>query len=677
MEFIDDALPANVFFDPSDDLIYPSKESKNLVCPVKEVLQSDGVEIRRHRLPMKKTALSGLIALFVFFAAAVRIVKPWDRVFRDGRVYFSEPDCYYQMRIVDRILAGEDIGRPDGLMSRTESEKRTTANPLFNRIIAGTAKAFGKGHPDRKMVDTVGAVLPGIIGVLSIILVFFVTRLAFGLRPAVIALVLAAVMPGEFLHRTKIGHADHHVLEIFFSLATLGFVVLALKKGPRFALPGGLFLGLSVLNWRGSLLWAGLFLVFAVLQSVHTYAKQEENRTLTLTVVLLTAVACLVVANPWVPPNSVILFVLIGLLLFALIAQGLFEIEKKRRASVGSYAASIAAVMALLAAISVFVSPAFGTAVVRSIRLTLGIFAGGASTLVSEVRPLFMPDGTHLTLSAILANYGIGFFTALVGIAVLGKTIRRREPPQTVMILWGATALILALLQRRFAYYGAIAVAAMTGSFVVFIHQLADRKKTRHPGLLKTGLAVLMAGLVLPNALRSYRESGIYPYAIPPAWQEALDWLKNVSNKEKNPTVLSWWDYGYWLIRESGVRTVCDPGGGRRAEAARFLVSRNDEDAKTILDKNEIRYIVVDYKMPTVFFYALPVTAETGESIQDLTPRHKQSLVWRLYFGPDVPGFRLVFASSPQIRILSQFVEPEVKIFEYVKSEAMKSVFYP
>jgi len=105
---------------------------------------------------------------------------------------------------------------------------------------------------------------------------------------------------------------------------------------------------------------------------------------------------------------------------------------------------------------------------------------------------------------------------------------------------------------------------------------------------------------------------------ISAGWQEACNWLRDNTTEpsdyyalESKPTwgVMSWWDYGYWIIRDGQRPAMIDPGSNVRYKVALDLLSPNYEDVHNQLVAQHVRYIIIDYLMVTSKYYAIDTLA--------------------------------------------------------------------
>ncbi|HHC19062.1 MAG TPA: hypothetical protein ENK81_01480, partial [Euryarchaeota archaeon] len=72
----------------------------------------------------------------------------------------------------------------------------------------------------------------------------------------------------------------------------------------------------------------------------------------------------------------------------------------------------------------------------------------------------------------------------------------------------------------------------------------------------------------------------------PPHWINALKWLSQQDSDipvEERPAVISWWDYGFWIIELGKHPTVADNFQNNYFPAARFITARNETAAILVI----------------------------------------------------------------------------------------------
>ena len=103
-----------------------------------------------------------------------------------------------------------------------------------------------------------------------------------------------------------------------------------------------------------------------------------------------------------------------------------------------------------------------------------------------------------------------------------------------------------------------------------------------------------------------YTLSGGTPPAVAGDWQQSLIWLKENSNTtsyyelpEKVPeySVMSWWDYGNWIVYLAERPVVANNFQAGVEDAARFYLSESEENATAVLDARGSRFVLADFDL--------------------------------------------------------------------------------
>jgi oligosaccharyl transferase (archaeosortase A-associated) len=112
--------------------------------------------------------------------------------------------------------------------------------------------------------------------------------------------------------------------------------------------------------------------------------------------------------------------------------------------------------------------------------------------------------------------------------------------------------------------------------------------------------------------------------------------------------VLSWWDYGYFIMQIAHRIPNANPGGGYRELVGGFFIAQNESSANEIADELGAKYVMIDYAMATpAKFYAMAEyagkssdefyeiyyvsTEDGGQWTYLFYPAYYQSTVVRLY----------------------------------------------
>ena len=227
-----------------------------------------------------------------------------------------------------------------------------------------------------------------------------------------------------------------------------------------------------------------------------------------------------------------------------------------------------------------------------------------------------------------------------------------------------------------------------------YVLDLAD-KRLKESGQTAPRIlaAVLLLLLILPTLWQATSFSLNSSSAVAGDWQESLAWLKENSNTtsffaspEKTPeySVMSWWDYGNWILYLSERPVVANNFQVGVADAAKFYLSESEQEATAVLDARGSRYIIVDYDL--IFSKLAGLTSWANEDIDSYRKREKngsQSIVQplgrfnnttlaKLYFldGSKTDHFRLIYESKTTFG--ERPAKSKVKIFEYVPGALIK-----
>ena len=456
-----------------------------------------------------------LIYAGLIVAAAVslflRTYYNWKLVFTDnGVVFSSETDAWYHMMLARGVVINHQRLWFDPM---TNFPNGTTLHfgPFHSWAIALVSEILGLGNPSMHLVDTVGAIMPAVLGALLVFPIYFIGRELAGKSCGLISALIIAVIPGQVFSRTTLGFTDHHAAEILLSTIAMMFLLMALRSGRRmtfdslkddwskfkspliFSALSGLFLGLYIDAWSSGFLFVGVILFFVFWQSIFDHMKGKSIDYLGI----IAAIAFIVAIIPILPfvkpyygfnhyyyslfqPTSLLIGAAAALV-FALLSRYLNQKGLKRY----YYPGSIAAATLIGTGILYIAIPQF----TRPLLAGLSIFqqkTGGAAT-IGEASPLFANVNNVLTwfpgigwiegifsfhTNSMIALLLSTFTFALVALLLLAfRNIWRQRPVDIAVLSWSLIMLVMILAQNRFGYYYGVNVAVLTAFLVVYILQ--------------------------------------------------------------------------------------------------------------------------------------------------------------------------------------------------------------
>ena len=114
-------------------------------------------------------------------------------------------------------------------------------------------------------------------------------------------------------------------------------------------------------------------------------------------------------------------------------------------------------------------------------------------------------------------------------------------------------------------------------------------------------IVAFLAFIILPSIVLS-----INPYTLSEDWFNALNWLKEntpLTSHYFSPhlkpeySILSWWDYGNWIVFVSKRPVVANNFQVGADDSAKFFVTSDEKTAYEIAKKRGVKYVVTDEEM--------------------------------------------------------------------------------
>jgi asparagine N-glycosylation enzyme membrane subunit Stt3 len=213
--------------------------------------------------------------------------------------------------------------------------------------------------------------------------------------------------------------------------------------------------------------------------------------------------------------------------------------------------------------------------------------------------------------------------------------------------------------QRRFGYYYAVNAALLTGYFswkmldiaglrkllakskeVVGVVKKFKKREKKDRGKAKpktfmqprgAWIRVIVVGIVIfflvfyPN-IGKIKALASSQYIMTRGWYSSCLWLKDNSPEpfgdpefyyelyspgdefeypETAYGVMSWWDYGYFIMQLAHRLPNANPTQARAREAGQFFTAQNETSANMLANEFGSKYVMIDYAMATSKFYAM------------------------------------------------------------------------
>jgi dolichyl-phosphooligosaccharide-protein glycotransferase len=676
--------------------------------------------------------------LFVVFVVALylRIILPYANSIHAGSIVISDFDPYYHLRIGEftiqhfpNVLAFDPyVDYPNGFWIGWP--------PLYDFLASAYAMAaMALFHVDYQVGV---ATFPAVLGALAILPVYYITKLVFDWKAGVVAAALLTVIPANLL-RSMVGNLNHHVAaEVLFPALLLLFFMLALRGHLTFhkvrsrAFDGedkrtllytglaGVFVTALLLTWLGGFLFLGIIGAFAVVQfSIYNWKRvRSDNLTIVAATMLLVSLVTILPVSltshfgTTIDTLHLSLFqpLLLALLLVIFVLFGLLA----------HYTRHMRRAVYPLAICGLLVAGGVGFYLLRP-DLAVTLFSGygfftqsGVLQTIAEAQPLFSGQG-GFQLNTVASYFQVLLFVALFGLVILGYRVYKKQDEAALLLLvWSIFAFAITVIQTRFTFLLSANVAILSGFVIVWIMdalvgkaygtlldvrdasalpQLFGRE-IKYTQLLGVFLVVIVLLLPSINVTASYAKS--VP-EISSDWHESLQWMNVSTNSTSNYNVssdqrpeygvLSWWDYGNWIIFFGHRPAVANNFQTGVSDAAQFFTSQNEPHTVSIVQNRNVKYVMTDYEMADYQgkFQAIALLSgngvdtflttqaqldQSGAVTQQVVPSaaYYNTTVVRLQYldGNGYSHYRLVHESPSSVGTLGGTEIKAVKIFEYV-----------
>lgn len=594
---------------------------------------------------MKKVIIIFCLLIIIFLAAYFRIILP-DKWLHGETLRLPTVDAYYQARFAQIINAhGNDLPPNDPYFTivSSNSTEKSTAPTFWGFVISFLAKIISPLNPNAS-IDIVCYYLPPVLGILCVIVVFFISTLLFNAWSGLFAAFLLATLGGEFMARSIAGSADYHAWEVFLLVGFMLCVISSVKwhnirngiPSLLMAILAGLFIAVYIKSWYGAFYLYMIILATYILYLILLSIKLESasgiifgilctiiSSSVLFYIILTQLTGALIDNNTLIVSAICLIVIIIATVMHALAISR----NNKWAFIVGVFILGVCGIIVLL---KVFQNTYFS----YIINIIQPLFLWGTSSHTSEERPILL-FGNEFSLQVIWGNFTAALFLCIIGIGMLIKrlsNVDRHILFNLLFILVGTVVMLLATLGMvRFAYYFAVFVACMAGLLIFTIINVGIGYLRRNVRKMKWYdkigdvllILAILSLILIPNIMISRQFSNPLEGSLTGGWEQASLWLKNNTaepfgdseyyyanyNKDKRTpsySVMSWWDYGYWIMYVGHRVPVCNPGSNGRIEAAMFMTTTNNDGALRVLDKMKSQYVVIDYQMTTGKFTAMP-----------------------------------------------------------------------
>jgi dolichyl-diphosphooligosaccharide--protein glycosyltransferase len=582
-----------------------------------------------------KTKLILIFILALFFR-----FLPYPSVFKGNTILFDGPDAYYHVkRILFTVRNFPDVPLFDSYTNYPEGG-HIIWPPLFDFLVALIAKGIGLGNPSEYSVEAISAIVPPVIGALTIFWIYQLAREIFNSTVGLYSALFLAILPAHVTVST-VGMTDQHVAEVFCS--TFAFVALLkiLRRVPA-SLSLGIGIASCILVWQGSVVFVG-FMTCYLLVFLGYQAFQKNEVTLLFSQIVKAYVLALIGIGGityWNLKQSIrftilsyvtfswfhFLFTLLCLILILFLSVALgqwHQIPYKKRQTVGSrqqvtdhrrrtlllvILSLCLVVLLLLVGMPIlkgflYLTNKTDETVLREKGIILSSSKAWVQT-ISEYKPLFFINDTldisyaEETLSRFF--YFIPFFWIYFAVKAW-KGSQEEFYKLFFLLAWTFLSGFMTLFQHRYTYLFSVICSLYLGFFVT---RISDFLKQKESGLSFI-YSVLPAIFIIWAFFPCFQYlSGLSKFLVGPPrdlYQTLLQ-LRQLTpepgdfynlNEQPQYGILGNWSFGRWINYIARRPAIADNDGYGFQESIRFFLAEDEDSANRILTERKGRYILV------------------------------------------------------------------------------------
>ena len=506
--------------------------------------------------------------ILVLAIAAYSFLVRCMHLFNHNHYYIISPDSHFFHWQAEQLLAGKTIPMTwhSGL-----------TYPLF---YAAKAISFIFGTSSENALSVACKLLPPALGVITVVVIYLGVSKMYNRRVALFSAFVWAVVETSYFIQAA-GYIDRDCLTVL--LIMIGAFLFYFSRDWHLRL------------WGVDIGWV-LGAVAVVFVAFLLYVEWLWYGVAVLLAILIATVVVEMVAKLWdrLSPD--------------LKAQGDFfvlptHLLKEIPGTVKSLNWRPLALVLALCALVGSINPGIGYLYHNGMGIIRDAFYGSSG--VSEL---------HGIGPANVLAYGASIIPILIGLYL---TVRYRRRADLLCLGWFGCLCLAGLFASRLFLYispvvsiiGGLGLASLLdfGQLRLSLNSItvaivADMGLFLRYSRVAAGIVLLVLLILMSSS--AYNVGTPPPVAASSDWVDALDYLRDTAPKEA--VVMSWWDYGYWILDIADRRPVVDNGlhwRGADEDVAMVYAATEDGEAVRLMEKYGATYLIfstVDYRIMSV-----------------------------------------------------------------------------
>jgi len=542
----------------------------------------------------------GGLAAYAFFLRCVHLLS-------QNHYYLIRFDSYFFHWVAGKVMAGEPP------TSAPWKEDTYILHSGLAYPLAYIAKAISSvfNMPSADALDLASKFLPPLLGIISMLVIYLAAAKIYNRRVGLLSSFAWGAVLHAVMHGGAAGHIDRDVLSIL--LLMIGALLFYFSRGWQFRIGkrdiGWLLAGLGVLGVEGLLYleWGfigpALLLIVLAVYFVVRFLLGYTDRLQT-------------------EPSPV----------------------RRLTAAISEFNWRT---FALIIGINIVVAAGLHSQAASWYDLTMDIFRSGGRSNIDEMQ------GVWARGFADFINYHFFLIPMAVGLYVAWK---RRDEGSIFFSCWFLCLVAASMYSSRILIHAAPAACLLSGVGLAFLWDWGGWSGFKP--LLKRFAVVTMLGLmIIFSFVISYNLGSSPRMAVHEDWQDALTYLRDKTPEDA--VIMTWWDYGYWILDLAQRRPVVDNGyygwdSKRLYYIKKAYLSTENSEAVQMMEKYGADYLIFSEldldAAPTIL--AWPSRPQPTDGEYEEFP--EDSLVVRSLNGEfeSGGGLEVVYRSAPNSEVV-------------------------
>ena len=613
--------------------IKPSAKPKHIKEEIKKESKSFLSKKKKtnYVIPIVLIALFFLVLFFnAYFNFTTNIAHNPEGDTLSTRFFLQGPDPYYNMRLCEVTLETGEYPfltpeTSDPLLNYPVGVNGGARPPLFNMIAVASTNVLENFMPTMDALGWSMLFLPAIYGALLVFPVYGIGKELFGKKAGIISAFFVAIVPAHISggHGSSLALFDHDSFILLLFVVTFFFAIKALKEESRnkkmiYGLLMGITVGAIQLSWVAGQLILFLILGYMIVQLFFDILKSKYHMEEQIAILLGLFVA-FIISYPYFIIKGITLpftgLVLVPAFIIVLIT---IAIKKMKLPAVLVFPISgIIGGIGLSIVYLAHIGYIKGIAVLGKLAEIIfgsGIYGNKVSLTIGEAHVF--------GLSQIAMMIGpIIFWVGLVGFVLyMYQTHKTKYKSENLFVITMFIFQLWLLSTAGRFLNDLIPLLLVFNGYIIYIimkHININKffERIGNASGIKNKIKSIKPLTIIAIFFIAFGMIGANTYlaldaATPPQldkelfgedfkgyfggsmseqmhWADACDWLSEqdteIENPADRPAIISWWDYGFYIVSMSGHPSVAENYQHGLFPAANFHTAQSEKEANAVL----------------------------------------------------------------------------------------------